>query len=123
MNEIVIENVRRRGNEWKFLVSLAQLWHLFEMLPGFVERQILICQCFIFCVCCNKPIAPEVDSWHLLLVCKKFYFSVSDTVQVYNISQVCLVILVIFSTLLPCLIPTAHSHLVHHFSHEFWSYV
>lgn len=85
MNEIVIENVQRRGNEWKFLVSLAQLWHLFEMLPGFVERQILICQCFIFCVCCNKPIAPKVDSWHLLLVCKNNSTSLLFLIQCKSI--------------------------------------
>lgn len=34
-----------------------------------------------------------------------------------------LVILVISSPLSPCLIPSAHSHLVCHFSHEFLSYV
>lgn len=77
--------------------------------------QILICWCFIFCVYCNMPVAPKVDSWHSLLVYKK--------ILLYNISQVCLVIPVISFPLLPCLIPTAHSHLVRHFSHELLSYV
>lgn len=52
---------------WCYRVCCGCEWPIMQINTG----QILICCCFIFCVYCNKPVAPKVDFWHLLLVYKK----------------------------------------------------
>lgn len=85
---------------------------------------ILICWHFILFECCNKPVAPKVDPWRTLPVNKinLFLHSFCNVVSTWY-KLVCWVMPSISLLLLLCHIPTALSHLVRHFSHEFLSCV